>query len=63
MSIKKLFKLPIMQAMYASIEVVAETEEEAINKFHQMNDEEMGYPFDDPEYNKPHFIFLSTLTW
>ena len=24
---------------------------------------EMGYPLDDPEYDKPHFIFLSTLTW
>jgi len=47
MSVKKLFELPIMQAIYASIEVIAETEKEAIGKFHEMDEYEMGYPFDN----------------
>ena len=44
---KKLYEIPIMQVMNASIEVIAESEEDAVEKFYEMDEDEMGYPFDN----------------
>lgn len=43
---KKLYEIPIMQVIYASVEVAAISEKDAIEQFLEMDDADMGYPFD-----------------
>ena len=46
MTVKYKFELPIIREMTSIVEVIAESKEEAIEKFYEMDDHDMGYPFD-----------------
>jgi len=43
---KMIFEVLIMQAMYSKIKIVAYSEQEAVDMFYGMDEDEMGYPFD-----------------
>ena len=43
---KKLYTIPIMQVIYADVEIIAYSEDEALDLFSEMDEAEMGYPFD-----------------
>ena len=47
MSNTKIYEIPIMKVMYNYIQIEASSEEEAIEEFYEMDEAEMGYPFDD----------------
>lgn len=43
---KKIYELPIMQVIHSTCDVVAYSEEDAIEKFYEMDECELDYPFD-----------------
>jgi len=43
---KKIFEVPIMQVIYSSVQLIAYSEEDAIDMFHELDEDEMNYPFD-----------------
>ena len=49
--IKKIYTIPIMQVIRADIEIKAFSKDEALDLFHEMDEAEMGYPFD---FSCPH---------
>ncbi len=49
--IKKIYTIPIMQVIRAEIEIAAYSEDEALDLYYEMDEAEMGYPFD---WSVPH---------
>ena len=43
---KKIYTIPIMQVIYSTVDITAYSEDEALDLLNEMDEAEMGYPFD-----------------